>query len=133
MFLIYRGLKEFESKRYRQFFTLMKNLLKIESDKTEERTKKGLSFMIKALKDNERYALDSNIIQQWIIKLTKKNKNLQKALQEDPETLTYLSELSTKKIPTEDVCRKNVKMCSNLVLFHGKHRKQVSRHKDDED
>ena len=27
MFLIYRGLREFESKRYRQFFTLMKNLL----------------------------------------------------------------------------------------------------------
>lgn len=37
--------------------------------------------MIKALKDNEKYTLDSNIIQQWIMKLTKKNKNLQRALQ----------------------------------------------------
>ena len=35
MFLIYRGLREFESKRYRQFFTLMKNLLFINNEKTE--------------------------------------------------------------------------------------------------
>ena len=91
MFLIYKGLKEFESKRYRQFFSLMKALLNINDEFTEHRTKKGLSFMIKALKDNEKYTLDSNIIQQWIVKLLKKNKNLQKCLISEPESLNYLS------------------------------------------
>jgi hypothetical protein len=33
--------------------------------------------MIKALKHNEKYSEDSNIIQQWIIKIVRKNKKLQ--------------------------------------------------------
>lgn len=86
----------------------MKKILQINDEFTEHRTKKGLNFMIKALKDNEKYTLDSNIIQQWIMKLVKKNKNLQKCILSEPETLSYLTELSTKKIPTEDICRKNV-------------------------
>ena len=88
----------------------MKVLLKIEDAKADHRARNGLNFMIKALKDNEKYTLDSNIIQQWIMKLLKKSKSLRKALISVPETLLYLLELSTKKIRTEEVCRKNVRI-----------------------
>ena len=108
MHLIYKGLREFESKRYRQFFILMKALLQIDDKYKEARNKRGLGFMIKALKDNEKYTLDSNIIQQWIMKLTRKNPTLQQVLRQEPTMLGYLTELSTRKIPTEDICRKNV-------------------------
>jgi hypothetical protein len=88
--LIYKGLKDFESKRYRQFFILFKKLCQIKDSHTDERLCRGFSKLIKALKDNERYTFDSNIIQQWIVKLLKKSPPLQRILVKDPEVLNYL-------------------------------------------
>lgn len=57
--------------------------------------------MIRALKDNEKYTSDSNIIQQWIVKILKKNVHLQKILINEPDAMKYLTEVATKKLPTE--------------------------------
>ena len=57
--------------------------------------------MIKALQDNEKFTLDCNIIQQWIVKTLKKSLHLQKIVMKDLEMLKYLTDLSTKKIPSE--------------------------------
>lgn len=64
--------------------------------------------MIKALRENEKYPLDSSIIQQWIIKSIRKNKKFLELIFEEGEWLKYLTEAPTKKTPAEDVCRKNV-------------------------
>lgn len=57
---------------------------------------------------NEQYALDSNIIQQWIVILVNRNQDLRKYLSAETDTLNYLHKLATKKTPSEDVARKNV-------------------------
>lgn len=48
--LIQKGLSEFESKRYRQFFILFKKLISIDDEFREFRTKKGLIHVLKAVK-----------------------------------------------------------------------------------
>ena len=83
-------------------------MIKIKDSYSEERLKKCFSKIFKALQDNEKYTLDCNIIQQWIIKTVRKNADLQKFLLEDQEIFKYLKNLTTKKVPGEDICKKNV-------------------------
>lgn len=64
--------------------------------------------IIEALIHNEQYALDSNIIQQWIIILVNRNEDLRNYLAVETDTLNFLYKTTTKKTPSEDVARKNV-------------------------
>ena len=70
--LIFNGIKQFQAKRYRQFFILYEKIIRIEDDYVEER-KNGFIKLIEALRINEQYSLDSNIIQQWIVILVNRN------------------------------------------------------------
>lgn len=81
--LVFKGLKEFESKRYRQFFILFKNLIKIDDEFKEKRIE-GYRRIVKALLENEKYPLDADIIQQWMVKTLRKNADLRYFLKHDP-------------------------------------------------
>ena len=105
--LIFNGIKEFQSKRYRQFFTLFEKVIRIQDELVEERLA-GFLKLVEALKVNEQYSLDSNIIQQWLVILVNRNPCLREFLGEHGECLEYLHKLSTKKTPSEDIARKNV-------------------------
>ena len=76
---IYCGLKDFQSKRYRQFFLLYEKIIRIE-DRFKELRLQAFKKIVEALAHNEQYSLDSNIIQQWIIILARRNEDLQKYL-----------------------------------------------------
>jgi hypothetical protein len=83
-------------------------LARIEDEFAEFRNKKALENMIRALKDNEKYPFDSSIIQQWIMKSIRKNNQFKLLVLKSPDWHKYLLEVCTKKLPTEDVFRKNV-------------------------
>ena len=72
---ITQGIKDFQSKRYRQFFILFEKLLGVQDNLTELRLQ-GLKGLQEALIHNEKYSLDSNIIQQWIIIIINRNELL---------------------------------------------------------
>lgn len=59
-----------------------------------------LKKIVEALKFNEQYSSDSNIIQQWIIILLNRNENLRGYLATEQEMLDYLYELPIKKVPS---------------------------------
>lgn len=73
--------------------------------------------MIRALKENEKYPFDSSIIQQWIVKSIRKNERFKFLILQSPDWHKYLLEVPTKKIPTEDVFRKNVNAKLNTGYF----------------
>ena len=60
---------------------------------------------------NEKYSLDSNIIQQWIIILVNRNKCLRDYLQKDRQVCNFLMKAALKKTPSDEVARKNVAIC----------------------
>jgi hypothetical protein len=104
---IFSGLKEFQSKRYRQFVLLAEEIISIQDDLKELRFE-SLKRITEALKFNEQYSSDSNIIQQWIVILLNRNANLRAYLTKEAELLAYLVGLTTKKVPSDDIARKNV-------------------------
>ena len=71
----------------------------------------SLKKIVEALKFNEQYSSDSNIIQQWIVILLNRNKHLRQYLIEEPDLREYLTQLATKKVPSDDISRKNVVLC----------------------
>lgn len=75
--MVFMGIKDFQSKRYRQFYILLKNILKINDEHQPQRIKDGLDCLIAGLKQNEKYPFDCNVIQQWIMKILHKNPELQ--------------------------------------------------------
>jgi hypothetical protein len=77
---IMEGLKIFQSKRYRQFFLLFEKMLNIQDELLDLRLQ-GLHSLQEGLICNEKYSLDSNIIQQWIIILVNRNEVLRNHLQ----------------------------------------------------
>lgn len=50
MDLCFSGLKEFQSKRYRQFFITLSKFMKIDDEMSEWRLRKGLDLMLRASK-----------------------------------------------------------------------------------
>lgn len=54
------------------------------------------------------------------MKTVRKNKLLQKILVSEKASLNYLIDISTKKVPTEDICRKNVNISNIIGFFHRK-------------
>lgn len=104
---IMQGLKDFQSRRYRQFFLLFEKLINVQDDLKELRLQ-GFRSLLEGLIANEKYSLDSNIIQQWIIVLVNRNPDLQAYLQSERDTCSYLMKMATKKLPSEEVARKNV-------------------------
>ena len=75
----------------------------------------GFRSLQEGLIFNEKYSLDSNIIQQWIIILVNRNKCLRDYLQKDRQVCNFLMKAATKKTPSDEVARKNV----NFSLFKG--------------
>lgn len=73
--LIEKGLKEFQSKRYRQFFCLFQKLIGIEDNLIDDRIL-GILSIIRSLKENEKYAMDCTIIELWICKIVNENYTL---------------------------------------------------------
>lgn len=102
-----QGLKDFQSKRYRQFFLLFERLINVQDDLKELRLT-GFRSLQEGLICNEKYSLDSNIIMQWIIILINRNQNLRAHVQADRNGVNYLCKMATKRIPSDDVARKNV-------------------------
>lgn len=94
------GLKEFQSKRYRQFFLLFEKLINVQDGLRQLRLS-GLHRIVEALMHNEQYSLDSNIIQQWIIILLNRNQILRTFVANDENTLQYLFKVATKKCPSD--------------------------------
>ena len=105
--LIYSGLKDFQSKRYRQFALLFEEIISIKDDLVPLRLA-VLNKIVDALKFNEQYSSDSNIIQQWIVILINRNEHLRNYLAEEEDILEYLIKLTTKKVPSDEISRKNV-------------------------
>ena len=97
---ILQSLKDFQSKRYRQFFLLFEKLINVQDDLAEVRLQ-GFRSLQEGLICNEKYALDSNIIQQWIIILVNRNINLRSHVESDPPLVNFLMKAATKKIPSE--------------------------------
>lgn len=69
---------------------MLNSFARIEDELKEKRNIKALDIMVKSLKENEKYTLDSNIIQQWILKSVRKSKEMQSILAQKDELLKYL-------------------------------------------
>ena len=69
------GLKDFQSKRYRQFFLLFEKVISVQ-DGLKQLRLSGFHKIMEALMHNEQYSLDSNIIQQWVVILLNRNQHL---------------------------------------------------------
>ena len=75
----------------------------------------GFRSLQEGLIFNEKYSLDSNIIQQWIIILVNRNKCLRDYLHKDRQVCNFLMKAATKKTPSDEIARKNVP----LALLRG--------------
>ena len=86
---------------------MFKNLIKIND---EFKDKRILSFnkVLKALQENEKYTLDADIIQQWIMKIARKSPQLAEYISKNIEVIQYLAKLATKKNPSDELIRKQV-------------------------
>jgi hypothetical protein len=94
------GLKDFQSKRYRQFFLLFEKLIAVQ-DGLKQLRLSGFHKIVEALMHNEQYSLDSNIIQQWVVILLNRNQHLRAHVANDETVLQYLLKVATKKCPSE--------------------------------
>lgn len=97
---ILQGLKDFQSKRYRQFFLLFEKIINVQDDFADIRLQ-GFRSLQEGLICNEKYSLDSNIIQQWIIILVNRNINLRTRIEDDSILANFLMKAATKKVPSE--------------------------------
>jgi deoxyhypusine synthase len=104
---IYSGIKDFQSKRYRQFMLLAEEISTIRDDFISLRLE-GINRIVDALKYNEQYSSDSNIIQQWLVILFNRNEHLRNHLMSEVEILDYLYTLTSKKVPSDEISKKNV-------------------------
>lgn len=97
---ILQSLKDFQSKRYRQFFLLFEKMINVQDDLLDIRLQ-GFRSLQEGLICNEKYSLDSNIIQQWIIILVNRNTNLRAYIEKDMTMVNFFMKAATKKIPSD--------------------------------
>jgi len=79
---------------------LFEKLIKVSDELTDIRLQ-GFRSLQEGLICNEKYSLDSNIIQQWIIILVNRNANLRAHIEKDLTLVNFMMKAATKKIPSE--------------------------------
>ena len=115
-----KALKALESTKFRPFFLLFKQLVSI-PDNYQLRRLEGIVELKIGLEENKKYYVETNIIQQWLMKIARKNQKLRDYLRAENvlvrSILTYMRE---KQSPAEELARKNLPPCDRLLhMLHG--------------